>query len=104
MAAASGSVSRWRSAPRPARWPSRRTSTLNGPQLAGWVIATRSGGALLLGDGRAAMTNRNRAAVRRSAEYGVVPSMIGAVSPMRRLNSRASRAGSSSPGAPPARR
>ena len=75
-------------------WPSR--SRLNGPQLAGCVTQTCSGGPPCRSVAIPTTHASNRA-VSACAEYGEPPTISGTGSPMRRLNSRTSRAGSAAP-------
>ena len=75
-------------------WRSR--SVLYWPQFAGWDTQIADGGP----PSRLttwSTTERSSWDVSASADWGTPPSRIGVVSPMRRLNSRATRCGSVSP-------
>ena len=93
VAAATGSGTKW-STRRPTwriDWASR--SSLYGPQLAGWVTAREAGGVPSV-VATWVTTQASERAASISAAIGVPPSTSGVGSPMRRLNSRATRRGS----------
>src|SRR3954452_8387515 len=69
------------------------SSSLYGPQFAGWVTAIPTGGAPSCSQ-TVSYTQRSSLALSCSAEYGEPPTRIGVVSPMRRLNSRTTRGAS----------
>jgi NAD-specific glutamate dehydrogenase len=93
VAAATGSGTRW-SAGTPA-WRSawRSRSSLNSPQLAGWVTARDAGGLPSVA-ATWSTTQCTTRAISSSAATGDPPSSSGVGSPTRRLNSRATRWGS----------
>ena len=96
IAAASGSVhvSTFRRPAISTAWPSR--SRLNGPQFAGCVTQTCSGGPPWRSVAIPTTQASNRA-VSACAENGAPPTTSGTESPIRRLNSRTTRDGSAAP-------
>ncbi len=93
MAAASGSVSVTVGPTSAMRSNWLSSSSLYGPQFAGWVTAMPAGAAPSCSQ-TVSYTQRSSLALSCSAEYGDPPTRIGVVSPMRRLNSRTTRGAS----------
>ena len=93
IAAASGSLQVCTSARPASRNACRSRSILYAPQFAGWATVIASGGAPSRSVATAT-TWASRRAVNASAENGLPATSNGTGSPMRRLNSRTTRPGS----------